>query len=193
MKFTFPNKHSVYMHDTQSKGLFGEAQRTFSHGCVRVKNPQRLAEVLLGIDKGWSAEEVDELLKGDPEENGVPLNHHIPVHITYFTAQVDDGGEVTTEEGRLRPREAHHAGPEGPVGRHRQGLRSSRPGGDGAALRRRRKLRPREGAPAAAVASSAAATAAAVAVAIHSASSAAATRPTTSSARASATSASRSD
>ncbi len=98
MKFTFPNKHSVYMHDTQSKGLFGEAQRTFSHGCVRVKNPQRLAEVLLGIDKGWSAREVDELLDGEPEELGVPLNQHIPVHITYFTAQVDDGGEVTTEK-----------------------------------------------------------------------------------------------
>jgi murein L,D-transpeptidase YcbB/YkuD len=98
MKFTFPNKHSVYMHDTQSKGLFGEAQRTFSHGCVRVRNPQRLAEVLLGIDKGWSAHEVDELLDGEPEELGVPLNQHIPVHIAYFTAQVDDSGEVTTEK-----------------------------------------------------------------------------------------------
>jgi murein L,D-transpeptidase YcbB/YkuD len=97
MKFTFPNKHSVYMHDTQSKGLFGASQRTFSHGCVRVKNPQRLAETLLGIDKGWSAKEVDELLDGNPEEVGVPLNQHIPVHITYFTAQVDDNGEVTTE------------------------------------------------------------------------------------------------
>ena len=98
MKFTFPNKHMVYMHDTQSKGLFDETQRTFSHGCVRLRNPQRMAEVLLGIDKGWSAEEVDELLKVDPRENGVPLNHHIPVHITYFTAQVDDDGEVTTEK-----------------------------------------------------------------------------------------------
>ena len=97
MKFTFPNKHSVYMHDTQSKGLFDASQRTFSHGCVRVKNPQRLAETLLGIDKGWSAKEVDELLDGKPEEVGVPLNHHIPVHITYFTAQVDDNGDVTTE------------------------------------------------------------------------------------------------
>jgi hypothetical protein len=98
MKFTFPNKHTVYMHDTQSKGLFDASQRTFSHGCVRVRNPQRLAEVLLGIDKGWSAHEVDELLDGEPEELGVPLNQHIPVHIAYFTAQVDDSGEVTTEK-----------------------------------------------------------------------------------------------
>jgi L,D-transpeptidase YcbB len=98
MKFTFPNKHSVYMHDTQNKGLFSSAERTFSHGCVRVKNPQRLAEVLLGIDKDWKPEDVATLLKGDPEENGVPLNNHIPVHITYFTAQVDADGELTTEE-----------------------------------------------------------------------------------------------
>ena len=65
---------------------------------MRVKNPQRLAEVLLGIDKGWSAQEVEELLDGEPEEIGVPLNHHIPVHIAYFTAQVDDAGDVTTEK-----------------------------------------------------------------------------------------------
>ena len=57
-----------------------------------------MAEVLLAIDKGWGAEEVEELLKADPRENGVPLDHLIPVHITYFTAQVDDDGEVTTEK-----------------------------------------------------------------------------------------------
>jgi murein L,D-transpeptidase YcbB/YkuD len=96
MKFTFPNKHAVYMHDTQSKGLFSSTQRTFSHGCVRVKNPLVLAQVLLNIDKGWSADEVAALLEGEPEENAVPLYKHIPVHLTYFTAQVDDDGEVTT-------------------------------------------------------------------------------------------------
>jgi murein L,D-transpeptidase YcbB/YkuD len=99
MKFTFPNKHMVYLHDTQSKGLFDATQRTFSHGCVRVRNPQRLAEVLLGIDKGWAPDEVAKLIKvkGDPVENGVQLDQHIPVHITYFTAQVDDDGDITTE------------------------------------------------------------------------------------------------
>lgn len=96
VKFTFPNKHSVYMHDTPSKGLFDAAQRTFSHGCVRVKNPQRLAEMLLSIDKDWSADRVALLLKGEPEENGVHLDQHIPVHITYFTALVDEDGELTT-------------------------------------------------------------------------------------------------
>ncbi len=98
MKFTFPNKHMVYLHDTQSKGLFDSTQRTFSHGCVRVRNPQRLAELLLGIDKGWTPDEVAKLIKvkGEPEENAVVLDKHIPVHITYFTARVDDDGDITT-------------------------------------------------------------------------------------------------
>jgi murein L,D-transpeptidase YcbB/YkuD len=99
VKFTFPNKHAVYLHDTPNKGLFGSTQRTFSHGCVRVRNPQRLAEVLLGIDKGWTPEEVDKLLDvKKPEENAVPLDKHIPVHMTYFTARVDDDGDVVTSK-----------------------------------------------------------------------------------------------
>jgi murein L,D-transpeptidase YcbB/YkuD len=95
MKFTFPNKHSVYMHDTQSKGLFSAEQRTFSHGCVRVKDPLVLAQLLLDIDKGWSAEQVAAILEEEPEEMAVPLDKHIPVHITYFTIQVDEDGELT--------------------------------------------------------------------------------------------------
>jgi murein L,D-transpeptidase YcbB/YkuD len=99
VKFTFPNKHMVYLHDTQSKGLFDSEQRTFSHGCVRVRNPQKLAEVLLGIDKAWTAEDVSKLMKvkgDDTEEKPVDLNKHIPVHLTYFTARVDDDGDVVT-------------------------------------------------------------------------------------------------
>ena len=98
LKFTFPNKHAVYMHDTPSKKLFSSTQRTFSHGCVRVRNPLVLAQVLLDIDKGWSPETVAALVKGKPEENGIHLDKHIPVHITYFTAQVDEDGDITTEE-----------------------------------------------------------------------------------------------
>lgn len=98
MKFTFPNKHAVYLHDTPSKKLFNSSQRTFSHGCVRVRNPLVLAQVLLDIDKGWDAETVAALLKGKPEENGIHLDKHIPVHITYFTAQVDEDGDIKTEE-----------------------------------------------------------------------------------------------
>ncbi len=100
LKFTFPNKHAVYMHDTPSKGLFDSARRTFSHGCVRVHNPVQLAELLLSLDKGWSVRQVRDMIKEDPsdDENGVAIDGQIPVHITYFTAQVAPDGEVTTQE-----------------------------------------------------------------------------------------------
>ncbi len=52
VKFSFPNKHAVYMHDTPTKGLFEEASRPFSHGCMRVRNPDKLAEVVLGRGQG---------------------------------------------------------------------------------------------------------------------------------------------
>lgn len=94
VKFLFPNKHSVYLHDTPSKGLFAASQRTFSHGCVRVRNPIRLAEVLLGEGNGLSVSDVTELLKSGPEDNKMKLEKRIPVHLTYFTAWVDDKGRV---------------------------------------------------------------------------------------------------
>jgi murein L,D-transpeptidase YcbB/YkuD len=99
LKFTFPNKHAVYMHDTPSKGLFDAAQRTFSHGCVRLQHPLQLAQLLLSFDKGWSATQVTDMIKEDPKdsENGVAIDGRIPVHITYFTAQAEPDGEITTE------------------------------------------------------------------------------------------------
>ncbi len=96
VKFSFPNKHDVYMHDTPTKGLFEEASRPFSHGCMRVRNPARLAELVLGEDKGWGPEKIAELIGAPPEENEVRLDHKIPVHITYFTAWVDDDGTART-------------------------------------------------------------------------------------------------
>ncbi|KAB2912101.1 MAG: L,D-transpeptidase family protein [Hyphomicrobiaceae bacterium] len=91
VKFRFPNKHDVYMHDTPERHLFGGAVRAFSHGCMRVQNPVRLAEVLLARDKGWPAEKVQEYVKRGGE---IVLSTPIPVHITYFTAIVDDDGKV---------------------------------------------------------------------------------------------------
>ena len=55
VKFLFPNSHDVYMHDTPERNLFGKSFRALSHGCMRVHEPRRLAEVLLAEDKGWSA------------------------------------------------------------------------------------------------------------------------------------------
>jgi murein L,D-transpeptidase YcbB/YkuD len=92
LKFSFPNKHTVYMHDTATKGLFEETTRAFSHGCVRVRNPDRLAEILLGGDKGWDAAKVDALIAAPADENPITLDTKVPVHITYFTAWIDDAG-----------------------------------------------------------------------------------------------------
>lgn len=92
VKFTFPNKHAVYLHDTPTKKLFNEPIRTFSHGCMRVRNPMRLAEVLLERDKGWSPDQVHETQQSDPDEVAVKLDAKIPVHITYFTELVGEDG-----------------------------------------------------------------------------------------------------
>ncbi|KAB2941390.1 MAG: L,D-transpeptidase family protein [Hyphomicrobium sp.] len=93
VKFMFPNSHDVYMHDTPERNLFGKAYRALSHGCMRVHEPRRFAEVLLAEDKGWSAAKVQSMFSSGGE---VGLDKHIPVHITYFTARVDDDGKLHT-------------------------------------------------------------------------------------------------
>jgi len=92
MKFRFPNKHDVYMHDTPTKQLFNAEVRTFSHGCVRVREPQRLAELLLAEDQDWPAARVAAAISGGPQNNQISLTRKVPVHITYFTAMVDHTG-----------------------------------------------------------------------------------------------------
>ncbi|MBX9589204.1 MAG: L,D-transpeptidase family protein [Hyphomonadaceae bacterium] len=93
IKFRFPNKHDIYMHDTPQRDLFDKAVRAYSHGCIRVQNPGRLAEILLEEDKGWSAAHVRDLLARGGN-NEITLTRQIPVHITYFTAMVDDDGRL---------------------------------------------------------------------------------------------------
>jgi len=93
VKFMFPNKHAVYMHDTPSKSLFGRSIRTFSHGCMRIRNPRRLAEILLAHDKGWSPKRIGNLIAAG-EHYPVHLNQKIPVHVTYFTASVSSSGRL---------------------------------------------------------------------------------------------------
>jgi murein L,D-transpeptidase YcbB/YkuD len=94
VKFRFPNKHDIYMHDTPMRHLFSQTVRSFSHGCVRVQDPGRFAEVLLEEDKGWPASRVREMMaRGGNVE--VTLSKHIPVHITYFTAVATEEGAVT--------------------------------------------------------------------------------------------------
>jgi murein L,D-transpeptidase YcbB/YkuD len=94
IKFMFPNKHDVYMHDTPQRDLFARPFRGLSHGCMRVENPSRLAGVLLAQDKGWSEQQVASLLNGGTRE--VELTTRVPVHMTYFTAMVDREGNLRT-------------------------------------------------------------------------------------------------
>jgi L,D-transpeptidase YcbB len=96
VKFLFPNKHSVYLHDTPAKKLFNEKVRMFSHGCMRVRNPVQLAEVIMNEDKGWDKAKVHELAYDGEPDNEVVLDRPIPVHVTYFTAWVEDDGTLKT-------------------------------------------------------------------------------------------------
>jgi murein L,D-transpeptidase YcbB/YkuD len=97
IKFLYPNRHTVYMHDTLPvrKKYFKEASRVVGHECVRMEKPQSFAEVLLAEDKGWSAAQVKELWdKGN--NSAVTVERSIPVHMVYFTAVADDAGKVKT-------------------------------------------------------------------------------------------------
>ncbi|MGI9410293.1 MAG: L,D-transpeptidase family protein [Hyphomicrobiaceae bacterium] len=94
VKFLFPNKHAVYMHDTPTKHLFRSRRRAYSHGCMRVRNPLKLAEVLLSQDRGWGRNRIASLASSGPEDNKVRLRDAVPVHVTYFTAHVSASGQI---------------------------------------------------------------------------------------------------
>lgn len=90
LKFMFPNRYQVYLHDTNAPSLFRKPQRAFSHGCVRVERPVELATQLLQAD-GRSSAEIDRFLLADHTRK-VSLQSPLPVHLTYQTAWVDDTG-----------------------------------------------------------------------------------------------------
>jgi len=95
VKFVFPNKHDVYMHDTPQKFLFANAVRAESHGCMRVQNPDQLAAVLLKQDQHWSQAQTMSAIENGYDQH-VALRHKIPVYISYFTLKVNDDGSVST-------------------------------------------------------------------------------------------------
>ena len=95
VKFMFPNKHDVYMHDTPQKHLFSRAVRAESHGCMRVQDPDQLASIIMGHDQGWNRARTLSALDNSYDQQ-VPLRQKIPVHITYFTAKVNADGSVST-------------------------------------------------------------------------------------------------
>ena len=95
VKFMFPNSHDVYMHDTTQKHLFANAVRAESHGCMRVQNPDQLAEILLLRDKKWSRAQLDSVWHG-PDDNSIVLDQKIPVYVNYFTLRVNDDGSFSS-------------------------------------------------------------------------------------------------
>ncbi|MBE9667730.1 L,D-transpeptidase family protein [Mucilaginibacter boryungensis] len=88
VKFLFPNNYNTYLHDTPSKSLFGETTRAFSHGCIRVQEPAKLANFLLKDKKGWDAQRIEKAMSAGKEQY-VTIENKVPVFITYFTAFID--------------------------------------------------------------------------------------------------------
>lgn len=92
VKFMFPNNFNIYIHDTPSKSKFQASSRYFSHGCIRVYDPFKLAEVVLGL-QGMSRGEVDRIA-ASRKRKIVRLDDTLPVHITYLTAWVNKDGSA---------------------------------------------------------------------------------------------------
>lgn len=84
VKFMFPNRHNVYLHDTSSRAMFEKATRTFSHGCIRVKDPLKLAEIVLGDRAGWSRADIDRTV-AEAKLRQVNLSRPLRVMILYWT------------------------------------------------------------------------------------------------------------
>lgn len=91
VKFLFPNNYNIYFHDTPSKSLFQAENRGFSHGCIRLEQPERLANYLLRNDTSWTAHKIDSVMHAG-KETYVKLDKPVPVFIVYFTAWVDENG-----------------------------------------------------------------------------------------------------
>ena len=97
VKFLFPNQYNIYLHDTPSKSLFEETKRSFSHGCIRVADPPKLAEWVLRNDKSWTKERMQKAMNAGKEQF-VTVKETIRVYIAYFTAWVDDKGQLNFRE-----------------------------------------------------------------------------------------------
>ena len=93
VKFIFPNSYNIYFHDTPSKSLFENEKRAFSHGCIRISNPTKMAEYLLRNQPEWTVKKIYNAMNA-LKEVWVPLKEQVPVLITYFTAWVDIEGKL---------------------------------------------------------------------------------------------------
>jgi murein L,D-transpeptidase YcbB/YkuD len=91
VKFMFPNRYNVYLHDTPSRELFAQTERGFSSGCIRIERPLEFAEYLLRQDPQWTGEGIRSAI-GRRVETAVMLPEPVPIHIQYWTAWVGEDG-----------------------------------------------------------------------------------------------------
>ncbi len=87
VKFMLPNRHAIYLHDTPARGLFARSTRAFSHGCIRVHRPLRLAATLLKGHRDWNRKKIDAIIaSGQTVRVNLPKSRQWPVHIIYATS-----------------------------------------------------------------------------------------------------------
>ncbi|MEX1206768.1 MAG: L,D-transpeptidase family protein [Dongiaceae bacterium] len=107
LKFMFPNRFNIYLHDTPARTLFERTVRSFSHGCIRVQHPVDLAAVLLDGADGWTKARIEAAI-ATGKRQVISLPRPLPVHLTYLTAWVNKDGTVNFRDdiygrdGRLR-------------------------------------------------------------------------------------------
>ena len=95
VKFIFPNKHAIYLHDTPSKYYFGREIRAYSHGCVRVHKALDLAEYILKSDDNkYTIDSIKGYIEKQKEKT-IILNSKIPIYLYYFTTSADSNGKIT--------------------------------------------------------------------------------------------------
>lgn len=97
VKFLFPNSFNIYFHDTPSKSLFERDKRAFSHGCIRLAEPEKMANYVLRNQPEWTPEKINEAMNAGVEKF-VKLKDPIPVIITYYTSWADENGKLNFRE-----------------------------------------------------------------------------------------------
>jgi murein L,D-transpeptidase YcbB/YkuD len=97
VKFLFPNSFNIYFHDTPAKSLFEKDKRAYSHGCIRLKEPEKMADYVLRDQPEWTPARIEEAMNAG-KEKFVKVKDPIPVLITYYTAWVDENGQLNFRE-----------------------------------------------------------------------------------------------
>jgi murein L,D-transpeptidase YcbB/YkuD len=93
VKFLFPNSYDIYLHDTEAKELFQNKVRAFSHGCIRLADAEKMSAYVLRNNSNWTSAKIRTAMNSNKEQS-VEVKSPIPVVITYFTAWVDNNGQI---------------------------------------------------------------------------------------------------